>query len=85
MLDPHAPLLQRIVDASRAQDEAPAAMAAYLKKVALYAYKVTDEDIAAMRAAGHSEDQIFEATVRSAVEAGRGRVEAALRALRGGG
>ena len=36
-------------------------------KVAKHAYKVTDEDIAAARASGASEDQIFELVVCAAV------------------
>lgn len=38
-----------------------------VEKVALRSYRVTDEDVAAVRAAGLSEDQIFEIIVCAAV------------------
>ena len=51
-------------------------------KVAQCSHKVTDEDIAAVRASGYSEDQIFELVVCAAVgQAGR-QYDAALDALR---
>ena len=61
----------------------PAALAAYVRKVADEAYKVIDEDVAALAAAGFTEDEIFEATVHAAVGAGLRRMDAGLRALRG--
>lgn len=67
--------------AARTRTEVPPALAAYVDKVARWAYKVTDEDIAALRAAGYSEDQIFEVTVATAVGAGLDRLDAALRAM----
>jgi alkylhydroperoxidase family enzyme len=59
----------------------PAALAAYVDKVRVAAYKVTDDDVAALRAAGYSEDQIFEATVSAALGANLSRLELALRTL----
>ncbi|MCV7402775.1 hypothetical protein H7K24_21790 [Mycobacterium fragae] len=38
-----------------------------IEKVANYAYKVTDEDIAAVRAVGLGEDQIFEIVICAAI------------------
>lgn len=38
-----------------------------IDKVAHHAYRVTDEDVAAVRAAGLSEDQIFEIVICAAV------------------
>jgi hypothetical protein len=61
----------------------PKALGPYVKKVASHAYKVTDEDIAALHQAGYSDDQIFEATVSAALGAGLVRLESGLRALRG--
>lgn len=61
----------------------PGALDPYVKKVAQHAYKVTDEDIVALRQAGYSEDQIFEVTVSAALGAGLVRLEAGLNALRG--
>jgi alkylhydroperoxidase family enzyme len=45
------------------------------------AYKVTDEDIQALRDAGYSEDVIFEQTVSVAVAAGLERLKAGLEVL----
>lgn len=42
-------------------------------KVARHAYRVTDEDIAAARAGGWSEDEIFDAIVATALGAGFSR------------
>jgi hypothetical protein len=50
-------------------------------KVAKYAYRVTDEDIAAARASGLSEDQIFEIVVCAAVGQAAGQYDTALAAL----
>jgi alkylhydroperoxidase family enzyme len=61
----------------------PPALVAYIKKVALCAYKTTDEDIEALRRAGYSEDAIFEITVSAALGAGIARLECGLAALKG--
>ncbi len=42
---------------------------------------MTDADVEALKAAGLSEDEIFEATVAAAVGAGLARFEAGLRTL----
>ena len=62
----------------------PADLAKYVAKVHQHAYKVTDEDIAALKAAGKSEDEIFEITVAAAVGASMKRLRAGMAALRGG-
>lgn len=54
----------------------------YIKKVALHAYKTTDEDIDALRNAGYSEDAIFEITLSAALGAGMARLERGLAALK---
>jgi len=59
------------------------ALTAYLDKVARHAYKVTDEDLAALQRAGHSDDALFEVTVSAALGAALGRLERGLAALRG--
>ena len=97
--DPHATNMQHLVDAvlagpgmldpniRRAAAEGadvPEALRSYLDKVARHAYKVTDEDVEALRVAGYSEDQIFEATVSCALGAGLRRLEAGLGAIDGG-
>ena len=67
--------------AARPDRPAPAAMEPYLERVRLAAYRVTDEDVDELRAAGFTEDEIFEQTVAAAVSAGLGRLEAALRVV----
>lgn len=59
----------------------PATLAAYAEKVTHHAYKVTDGDIAALLAAGYSEDQLFEATLSVALGAAQMRLRAGLDAL----
>ncbi|MEX2157651.1 MAG: hypothetical protein WD773_12530 [Gemmatimonadales bacterium] len=61
----------------------PAPLAPYVDKVAQHAYKVTDEDVAALRLAGHSDDALFEVTVSAAVGAALERLERGMAALRG--
>src|SRR5215470_9506740 len=69
---------------SGAPAQAPSALRPYVEKVARHAYKVTDQDIQALRQAGYSEDAIFEFTVSAALGAGLGRLERGHAALRGG-
>jgi alkylhydroperoxidase/carboxymuconolactone decarboxylase family protein YurZ len=52
-----------------------------IEKVANHAYRVTDEDIAAVRAAGLSEDQIFEIVICAAVGQASRQYSSALAAL----
>ena len=61
--------------------EAPPEFENYLRKVRLHAYKVVDRDVDELKAAGFSEDEIFEHTVSVAVDAGLDRLDAALRVL----
>ena len=74
-------LMLRLRDASRPDRKQPTAAEAYLEKVRLHAYRVTDGDVEALKAAGLSEDEIFEATVAAAVGAGLARFDAGLRTL----
>ena len=60
---------------------APDAFGPYLAKVRARAYAVTDADVDALRAAGHSEDEIFEQTVAAAIDEGLRRLDAAEAAL----
>jgi alkylhydroperoxidase family enzyme len=76
MLDPA--VRQAIAD----ERDVPADFATYVRKVFRHAYKVTDEDVAELRAAGRSEDEIFEATLAAALGAGRLRLRAGLAAIR---
>jgi alkylhydroperoxidase family enzyme len=60
---------------------APAELSDYLEKVRLHAYKVTDRDVDELKAAGLTEDEIFEQTVSVAVAAGLERLDAGLGTL----
>lgn len=55
--------------------------AAFVDKVTRTAYKVTDEDVAALKAAGVAEDEIFELAVCAALGESTRQLEAALAAL----
>jgi hypothetical protein len=61
---------------------APAAMTRYLGKVRERAYSVTDADVDGLKAAGLSEDEIFEQTVGVAIAEGLRRLDAVERVLR---
>ena len=56
-------------------------LAAYLEKVRVHAYRVTDADVRALTDAGVSEDEIFEQTVAAAIGEGLRRWDAAERAI----
>jgi len=62
---------------------APAAaqMSNYLAKVRDRAFAVTDQDVEALKEAGISEDEIFEATVSVAIGEGLRRLDAAARVI----
>ena len=62
--------------------DVPASLASYLTKVREASYRITDADVAALRNAGHSEEEIFELTVAAALGAALRSRDAGLRALR---
>jgi alkylhydroperoxidase family enzyme len=64
-------------------EQVPPELVTYVKKVALYAYKTTEEDIEALRGAGYDDDAIFEITLSAALGAGMTRLERGLAALKG--
>ena len=66
-----------VADAPPAAEE----MAPYLAKVRERAYTVTDADVEKLKAAGVSEDEIFEQTVAAAVAQGLRRLDAAMEAI----
>ena len=69
--------------ASAASIAPPSAeMAEYLEKVRTRAYAVTDADVEALKAAGFSEDDIFEQTVAVAIGEGLRRLDAASEVIR---
>jgi hypothetical protein len=59
-------------------------LAAFLERVQQHAYRITDEEVAALRAAGHGDDRIFELLLSAALGAAEARLSAGLRALKGG-
>jgi alkylhydroperoxidase family enzyme len=74
-------LIERLREAARPDRVAPPVAGPYLDRVRRDAYKVTDADIEELKAAGLSEDEIFEQTVAVAVAAGLERLDAALGVL----
>ncbi|MGK8521541.1 hypothetical protein ACRS6B_08270 [Nocardia asteroides] len=58
-------------------------LVAFAELVAERSYRVTEQDIAALKAAGHSDDEIFEATAVAAYGAADRRLRAARRAWEG--
>jgi len=96
MLDPWADRMSRIIDAVRSGPgelspdvrqaimdgvTLPEPLASYVTKVSAHPRQVADEDVQTLLRAGYTEDQIFEATVSSALTAGLKRLEAGLAAL----
>jgi hypothetical protein len=56
--------------------------AAFVAKVRTHAYKITDEDVAALRAAGWDDEGIYELTIATSVGEGLRRLDIGLAALR---
>jgi len=67
---------------SVAHGEPPAELATLVQKIRRHAYKVTDEDLDALRSR-YTEDQLFEIVVAAAFGAAEERLAAGLRALEG--
>jgi alkylhydroperoxidase family enzyme len=61
--------------------EVPEALARYVEKVRRHAYRVRDDDVRALLAAGYSEDQVFELTVSTALGAALERLRVGLGTL----
>jgi alkylhydroperoxidase family enzyme len=74
----HVQELRRIAVAA---EPPPPAMEAYIAKVRDCAYTVTDADVDGLKAAGFSEEEIFEQTVAVAIGEGLRRLEAAERVI----
>ena len=70
--------LRRLAATGAADDEE---LEPYLEKVRAQAYTVTDGDIERLKAAGISEDRIFEATVAIAIGEGLRRLDVALEVI----
>jgi len=76
-------VLARAAGPGAPADGLSAPLRRYVDMVARHAYKLTDDDLAALQRAGSSEDAIFEITVSAALGAALGRLECGLAALRG--
>jgi hypothetical protein len=63
----------------------PEPWSAYAEKVRDHSYRVTDDDVDALKSTGRTEEEIFEITVAVATGAALHRRDAGLRALGGGG
>jgi hypothetical protein len=98
--DPHAATFQALVDTITGPEgelktairhclfegnEPPENMARFVETVTKYAYKVTDSMVEELKAAGYSEDQIFEASAVVAVRSAAIRLEANERAMEAAG
>src|SRR4051794_4395655 len=68
--------------AAGAGDPLPDLWGPYVATVRDHSYRVTDGDVAALTAAGASQEEIFEITVAAATGAALQRLDAGLRALR---
>ena len=62
-------------------ERVPATLAKYVGKVRDHAYKVIEADVAGMRMAGFSDDEVFELTVATALGVGLFRLDAVVRAI----
>ena len=74
-------LIDRLRQAARTDRPEPSVAGSYLEQVRSGAYSVSDRDVAELRVAGLSDDEIFELTVAAAVGAGLVRLDAALGTL----
>jgi alkylhydroperoxidase family enzyme len=70
----HDAVLERlraaVFDAPGALCEPPPDAGAFVEKVRRHAYRVTDADVDALRAAGLDDEQIFELTIATALATG---------------
>lgn len=61
--------------------DVPDVVAGYVDRVRRHAYRVTDEEVAALLEAGWTEDQVFELTLAAAYGAALRRLDAGLDAM----
>ena len=78
---PNGHLHSRLRRAAAEGGPLPDDLATFAEKVRERASTVTDEDVAALRKAGHDDDTIFEVVVSAAVGAANVRYAAARRAI----
>jgi alkylhydroperoxidase family enzyme len=67
--------------ADRAETVLPREIVGYVEKISRHAYKVTDRDIAALKEAGYTEDQILEITISASLGPAMARLERGLSLL----
>lgn len=63
--------------------ELSAELASFLTRVREASYRLTDADVAGLRAAGHTEEELFELTIAAALGAALHRLDVGLDAMRG--
>ncbi len=63
--------------------ELPVELASFLTTVREASYRLTDADVGGLRAAGHTEEDLFELTIAAALGAALHRLDAGLDAVRG--
>ena len=73
-----------LAGAVRTEGMLPRELLPFVDTVATHAYRVTDDDVEALKRAGYSEDAIFEITASAALGAALGRLERGMAALEGG-
>jgi hypothetical protein len=71
------------IQASGVVGPIPSDLSKFVDHVAVAAWRVTSEEVAALLDAGYTEDEVFEITVSAAMGAACGRLERGLAALRG--
>ena len=81
MRTPYDELIEGLRRAARPDRSPAAGLEAYLDVVRRSAYRIRDDDVAALKAEGYTEDEIFEQTVSVAVSEGLRRLDAALKAI----
>lgn len=74
--------VKNIVKNDFSKEVSPIELDNYIEKIARYAHKVTDQEIAALKSSGMSEDEIFELSVVAAFSAGETRVKLAMDLLK---
>jgi alkylhydroperoxidase family enzyme len=70
-----------IIEGEDGGDSLPETLRAYLQKLAKHAYKISDDDIAALRNDGYSEDMIFELTASATLAVGFAQMDRGLAVL----
>jgi hypothetical protein len=81
VLGPAGKATQALRKAAFANTDVAAPVRALVEKVAKHAYKIVDEDIAAAKAQGVTEDELFELVVCAAIGQASRQYEGALAAL----